>query len=466
MRDQHFARGCRVAGRTVLLTSLLATGLAGLARTGTQPAGPADAASDAAALAAYSAPRYRMIQANEAQGMGTGHLEADVRKLTRMGPDFITYNEVSYRKASSLAPGHYDVYHHAGVYQGESAVAWDHTKWTDVTKGVWMISNKLGRPAGQRLDWGVRYATWVTLRNKATGHRVSVIATHFAPDTPYTRGLTKPSAERLTYLVKALQGRGPVLVGGDLNVQYGGHRYPRSTFAAAHLIPTYDVTRKVPVTSGRASTIDYLMVRGIAKFTTGNQKAIATNSDHNALMADFSRLPLTTTLGDSGARFGAGVVATDPGTTAREEHTMVSTPLKAINSAPAGASLHVATRSLTATRIVTALERAYRRGVNVQVLTAEPSTTAQMRSLQALLGRNVSRKSWAVNRPSGYQKARLRPTVVLASRTGATPSFSFNSASPLTPAAYSGTRTGYLSVTRSTYDHFFVPFFAAVGRKV
>lgn len=465
MRDQHFARGCRVAGRTVLLTSVLAAGLVGLARTGTQPAGPADAA-DAAGLAAYSAPRYRMIQSNEAQGMGTGHLEADVRKLTRMGPDFITYNEVSYRKAASLAPGHYDVYHHAGVYQGESAIAWDHTRWADVTKGVWMISNKTGKPAGQKLDWGVRYATWVTLRNKATGHRVSVIATHFAPDTAYTRGLAKPSAERLTYLVKALQGRGPVFVGGDLNFQYDGHRYPRSTFAAAHLIPTYDVTKKVPVTNGKASTIDYLMVRGIAKYTTGNQKAIATNSDHNAVLADFSPLPLTTTLGDPGARFGAGVVATDPGTTPREEHTMVNTPLKAINSAPAGASLHVATRSLTAARIVTALERAYRRGVHVQVLTAESSTTAQMRSLQALLGKNVSRKSWAVSRPGGYRTAKLPATVVLASRTGATPSFSFNSASPLTPSANSGTRTGYLSVTKPTYDHFFVPFFAAVGRKV
>lgn len=462
MRDQHFARGCRVAGRTILLTSLLAAGLVGLARTGTQPAGPAGTA----ALAAYSAPHYRMIQSNEAQGMGTGRLEADVRKLTRLGPDFITYNEVSYRKASSLAPGHYDVYHHAGAYQGESAVAWDHTRWSDVTKGVWMISNKTGRPAGQKLDWGVRYATWVTLRNKVTGHRVSVIATHFAPDTRYTRGLAKPSAERLTYLVRALQGRGPVLVGGDLNMQYGGRRYPRSTFAAAHLIPTYDVTRKVPVTNGTASTIDYLMVKGIARFTTGNQKAIATNSDHNALLADFSPLPLATTLGDSKARFGAGVVATDPGTTAREEHTMVNTPLKAINSAPAGASLHVATRSLAAARIVAALERAYRRGVHVQVVTAESSTTAQMRSLQALLGTKVSRKSWAVSRPAGYRKAKLLATVVLASRTGATPSFSFNSASPLTPAANSGTRTGYLSVTRPTYDHFFVPFFAAVGRKV
>ncbi|GGU18102.1 hypothetical protein GCM10007979_16070 [Nocardioides albus] len=415
---------------------------------------------------AYSPPRHRMVQANLRASMGTARFKKDVREVLGTAPDFVTYNEVNGRRTADLEPGRYRVWRKGGdPYKSATAVAWDNDRWAATSKGIHQISNKRGKPADQRLHWGIRYANWVTLENRTTGRNVSVVAVHFAPKSKYYGDLVRPSARALNVLVKSLAGRGPVMVGGDLNVQYDGSRYPGDIFAAKHLVPIYDVTQQVPVTHGRASTIDYVLARGIARFATGNQRAFGLESDHNAVSVDFSPLPVTSTAGSARTRFGPGVVVTDPGMSVAEEQSVLRTVLKAVNSARPGHVVHLATRALTRARVVRALKRADSRGVQVRVVTAEETTTAQMRSLQAVLGKDVNKDSWAVPRPSGYDRAGLRATVLLVSRTGATPTFAFSSSTQMSALAGSGKRSGYVSVSKASYEKLLRPVSSAVGRR-
>ncbi|MFI5625436.1 endonuclease/exonuclease/phosphatase family protein [Nocardioides sp. NPDC051685] len=445
---------------TGLVLGLFGGGLVAV-RDSTAPA-PADLEK-----VAYSPPRYRMVQANIKASMGTARFKKDVREVVGTAPDFITYNEVNGRRTADLEPGRYRVWRKGGdPYRSATAVAWDNDKWAAASKGIHQISNKRGKSADQRLHWGIRYANWVTLENRATGRNVSVVAVHFAPKSKYYGDLVRPSARALNVLVEALARRGPVMVGGDLNVQYDGSRYPRDIFDAQHLVPTFDVTQQTPVTHGQASTIDYVLARGIARFATGNQRAFGLESDHNAVRVDFSPLPVTSTEGSARTRFGPGVVVTDPGLSAADEQSVLRTVLKSINSAGRGHVVHLATRALTHGRVLRALKRAKSRGVDVQVVTAEQTTTDQMRSLQRVLGKDVHKASWAVRRPSGYDRAGLSATVLLVSRTGATPAFAFSSSTQMSASAGTGKRSGYISVTKASYDKLFKPFFSAVGRQV
>ncbi|MEU0313638.1 endonuclease/exonuclease/phosphatase family protein [Nocardioides sp. NPDC006273] len=456
------SRGGRAA--KALLSTGLVIGLFGGALVAVHDS-PVPAEPDVETVA-YSPPRYRMVQANLRASMGTARFRKDVREVVGTAPDFITYNEVNGRRTADLEPGRYRVWRKGGdPYRSATAVAWDNDRWAATSKGIHQISNKRGKPARQRLHWGIRYANWVTLENRATGQNVSVVAVHFAPKSKHYGDLVRPSARALNTLVKALAGRGPVMVGGDLNVQYEGSRYPRDIFAAKHLVPTYDVTQQAPVTHGRASTIDYVLARGIARFATGNQRAFGLESDHNAVRVDFSPLPVTSTASSARAKFGPGVVVTDPGLSVAEEQSVLRTVLKAVNSAKRGHVVHLATRALTNGRVVRALKRADSRGVRVRVVTAEKTTTAQMRSLQRVLGKDVNEDTWAVPRPRGYDRTGLRATVLLISRTGATPTFAFSSSTQMSGLAGSGKRSGYVSVSRPSYDKMLAPVFSAVGRR-
>jgi hypothetical protein len=462
-RPQVPSRAGRVA--KALLSTGLVIGLFGGALVAVHDSS-APAATDLENVA-YSPPRYRMVQANIKASMGTARFKKDVREVVDAAPDFITYNEVNGRRTADLEPGRYRVWRKGGdSYKSATAVAWDNDEWAATSKGIHQISSKRGKPADQRLHWGIRYANWVTLENRATGRKISVVAVHFAPKSKYYGDLVRPSARALNVLVKALAGRGPVMVGGDLNVQYEGSRYPSDIFAAQHLTPSYDVTQQTPVTHGRASTIDYVLARGIARFATGNQRAFGLESDHHAVRVDFSPLPVTSTGGSARVTFGPGMVVTDPGLDATDEQSVLRTVLKSINSTKRGQVVHLATRALSNGKVLRALKRAKSRGARVQVVTAERTTTAEMRSLQRVLGKDVDKASWAVRRPSGYDRAGLRATVLLISKTGATPAFAFSSSTQMSTSAGSGKRSGYVSVTKASYDKLFKPFFSAVGRRV
>jgi len=414
-----------------------------------------------AAATTYTPPRIRMVQANLRIGTPVKKFQADVRKVLKTHPDFVTYNEVAHRHDSVLAPGKYDVWRAGGDYQGETAVAWDSTKWHSVAHGDTVISFKKGKPKGQNYYWGVRYANWVTLKGSG-GRTISVVSVHFPPDTKYTRNLTKPSARKLGKLVDKLGKKGQVLIGGDLNVSYHSSKYPRGIFADHRIVPTYDVLQKRAITSGKDVTLDYLMARGIARFAVNNQFILKLNSDHNAVGVDFE--PMPTTLSRSAVRFGTGTVMNEPHAGTRNRRVIVRSVIKAIRSTPKGAAIHLATRHLDAPQIVSSLADAHQRGVHVQLITGETRRTSGEASLARSLGTNVNKKDWAVNRPKAFGK--LPTTALLISRSGATPALRVTSGVGLTPASATGLSRAVISANKAAYDALFRSFFAAVGRKV
>lgn len=428
-------------------------------------AGSADSAGTVqvrpAAATTYTAPKIRLVQANLRIGTPVAKFQADVTKVLSTNPDFVTYDEVAQRHDSVLAPGKYDLWRAGGDYQGETAVAWDSTRWRPLAHGDTVISFKKGKPKGQNFDWGVRYANWVTLRS-TWGTTVSVIAVHFSPDTKYTHNLTKPSARNLVRLADSLGKKGTVLVGGDLNVGYHSTNYPRGIFTQHRLIPTYDVLQRRAVTSGTNVTIDYVMARGVSRYAIGHQFTLSLNSDHNAVGADFAPLPPTTTA--SKVRFGGGTVMTEPdgGTVGRK--VIIRTAIKAIRSAPKGSSIHLATRQLNAPSVTSSLAAARKRGVNVQLLTGQVTQSAAEKALSRQLGTNVGKNNWAVNRRDAFSQ--LPATVLLISQSGATPAFRLSAGVSLIQASADGFYRATISTTTSSYDALFRPFFAAVGRHI
>lgn len=414
-----------------------------------------------AAATSYHPPQIRMIQANLRIGTPVRKFQADVRKVLGANPDIVTYNEVAHRHDAVLAPGKYDVWRAGGDYQGETAVAWNSRRWHAVDRGDTMLSFKKGKPKSQKYNWGVRYANWVTLSNKG-GAKISVISAHFAPDTKYTRDLTKPSARRLGRLADRLGKRGPVLIGGDLNVSYHSKKYPRGILTEHRIVPTYDVLQRRAITSGTNVTLDYLMARGISRFGISHQFTLKLHSDHNAVGADFGLLP--TSLKPTNVRFGVGRVMSEPNGTTSSRRVILRMAIKAIRSARKGAAIHLASRSLDAKQVVNSLIDAHQRGVHVQVLTGDRTKTAAERRLSSVLGTHVKHKNWAVNRPGAFGK--LPATALLVSRTGATPAFRLSSDVGLVPASAQGRKRATISATTSSYDPLFRRFFAAVGRKV
>lgn len=437
-----------------LAAPILAHGVADRSPAGTALIRPAAATS-------YSPPKMRLVQANLRIGTPVRKFQADVRKVLSTHPDFVTYQEVAHRHDSVLAPGKYDVWRAGGDYQGETAVAWNAKKWHDIGHGDTMLSFKKGKPKGQNYYWGVRYANWVTLRNDS-GRTLSVVSAHFAPDTKYTRDLTKPSARRLGRLTDKLGQRGPVLLGGDLNVSYHSSKYPRGILTDHRIVPTYDVLQRREVTSGKNVTLDYVMARGIARFGVSHQFTLGLNSDHNAVGADFS--PMPDSLKPTNVHFGTGTVMSEPNGSTRDQRVIIRSAIKAIRSAKSGGAIHLASRSLDAPQVVSSLIDAHERGVHVQVLTGDRRKTVAEKRLTSVLGSGVKNKNWAVNRPGAF--GNLPATTLLVSRTGGTPAFRLTSGVGLVPASAQGRQRATITAATSAYDPLFRRFFAAVGRKV
>ncbi|MFT4082384.1 MAG: hypothetical protein QM638_07335 [Nocardioides sp.] len=416
-----------------------------------------------AASSTYVAPKIRIVQANMKSNQPVGHFQADVKTVLAQHPDIVTYNEVGYRYNVVLAPGRYRIWRTPGRFKGETAVAWDSRKWKLLDKGTRMVSDKHGKTKHQTVQWGIRYANWVTLRSRSTGRTISVVAAHTAPRSAVTDGLLKPSVRRIAKLVGQLADRGPVVVGGDFNVAYHSSLYPRSLLTKARMVPTYDVIGKNVATGNHhGNTIDYLFVRGVARFAMGNQRAISLHSDHNALAVDFAPMPSSTSA--SAVRFGAGTVMSDPRGAVAARRVVMRTVVKAINSAPRRATVHLATQHLRTRNVIKALRAAHRRGVHVQLITGDRHSTHVDRRFARLLGSNVGHKSWAVRRPTAFDT--LPSTGLLVSKSGATPAFRVTATSALVPSVNVGVKRAWLSTSKSSYDALFRTFFAAVGRTV
>lgn len=406
----------------------------------------------------------RFAQANLRAGMGTSALAADVATVVADQPDFITYNEVDGRQDTAVAPAPYRLFRAAKVgdanvdrYTRETAVAWNANKWTPLASGTWEISNVRGKYDWQNREWGIRYANWVTLTN-ADGRTVSVVAVHVAPDTTtFTAGILEPSLRRLGQLASVLDDRGPVMIGGDLNVNYRETaKYPRSLMAELDLTPTYDALKaSLPTGDQKGASIDYVLLRSSANFSVKQQYTRELNSDHDLLVADAA--VLTEKVG----MWGAGIVVSDPAVAPNKVVDMVA---RAIDSMPAGSTLHLSARTMYRSHVLAAIRNAKARGVQIQLLFGDRTPTPAINALMRTLGTNTARKSWAVNRPRPYTRHGIPPLQVLASESGGTPALRIDVNRAIQNTPYTQTMTGRIYTDGVSYDTAFRTFFAAAGR--
>jgi len=140
--------------------------------------------------------------------------------------------------------------------------------------------------------------------------------------------------------------------------------------------------------------------------------------------------------------------------------------VKVLNGAPAGSSVHIATRRLGGTRMIRAITRAHTRGVLVQLMTGEQHMTAAERRLGVLLGRDDTGHEWAVNRAWVWAQKRLPPASVLASQSIGTPAVRIVVNHPLVVQSQTRLMKAVIRTSKSSYDSLFVRFFAAIGRRV
>ncbi|GAA3540503.1 hypothetical protein [Nocardioides daeguensis] len=451
MRTQSSLRWLRALPATVVALSVLATLLV-LAAAGTG-GGRADLERTAAAADPGAAGGVRLVQANIKSGMSLERTAADLGQVFAQLPDFITFNEVSSRPDALLAPPGYAIQRTPGTYTGATAVVWDATRWTKLAAGTYNISNVWGKSRKQKVHWGVRYANWATLRN-AEGRTVSVVSVHFAPITKYTPGITLPSYQRLSGLAQSLSASGPVLMAGDVNVNFRSGAYPRNELAAMGLVNVFDLFGVAPATHDSGAVIDHAyLYQGDPLLPVTNLTTAELYSDHKMLTVD---------LGNVGPRAGAFA----PGWKSNQGDANATMRLvrDAIDQAPPGSALHLATKQLGGKGVYRAIVNARARGVEIQIITGHRKVTDLDRKLAKLLGTKKKHKSWA-KRKSSWSQYGLPKALVLASTSGGTRAvrIDFNRAWVGKEQRRAGS-TAQIRSDQFGYDEMFLRFFAAVGR--
>lgn len=474
----HRARTLVVALTTA---TLLAVGLSG---GGTQAA-PNRASARDDAIPAAAPGTVRITQANLLSAQAEGLFQADLAKVLSSKPDFVTYNEVPFRVDTNLAPPSYvppdgsapigyalsraapsgDV--ETDRYTRATAVAYRTDKWVALASGTANISNSRGKDRSQSTELGVRFANWVTLRG-VDGQVVSVIATHFAPDGTYSSGLLGPSAASLAALANALAPAGPVLIGGDLNVAYRSSSYNAVPWASYQLTPTYDVVGEAfPTGDHFGNTIDYLFMNQASQFTVQGQYSTVLNSDHNAVSAD---LAFTGTPANQPPAFFAGTLLNTPAGGKLGRRAVLDLMVKAIDSAPEDAGIHLQTTSFTDTVMLRALKKAIKRGVRVQVITGNTRLNGKERQLLKKLGSKITKRDFLVScTSSAYCRAQARTkkfpqTQLLVSQAGVTRALRIDADQPAVHKLSKNLTTAEVMTTQSQYDFAFGKFLRLGGR--
>lgn len=366
----------------------------------------------------------RVVEANIKSGEADKKFAADLRKVFKQQPDFVAFNEVPLRRDAVLAPGDYEIFRTPGKYTGEAPVVWNAARWTAIARGTTMISDTYGKEPGQHVDWGVRYANWVTVRSLDGCQTLSMVATHLAPENSYTKNLMAPSVARLGALTAMLSASGPVIVAGDFNRHYKSAKYPRNELTAAGLTPTYDIAGTwFPTGDHFGATIDYIFLHPASDFTFIEHGATEAYSDHDIVHAVLG-LPVTTTPGPA-VSFAQARTVNDPlSTVTLARRAVLRNALRALKSAPEGALVRILSARIDDRYLGKEIRRAVARGVRVRVVSGSAEPTAVEQHLATQLGSDPAAPSWLLFRPSAYAAGGLPSTGLAVSATGLTENFS------------------------------------------
>ena len=409
----------------------------------------------------------RITQANLLSGQPALDFQADAATVLANQPDFITYNEVPWRHDIFLAPPGYALWRTPGEYTGATPVAWRTDRWTAINQGTTTVSYKEGKLPGQKVQWGIRYANWVVLQG-IDGHVVSLISAHLAPESEITMGLQEVGVNNLGVLANQLASYGPVLMAGDMNFHYGPLQYPRELLATYGFTSTYDILGShFPTGDHRGATIDYIFLKEASQFTVHAEYNQELNSDHDAITADlsFSDAPAAVPVS-----FAPGKVTNAPEGTKVARRTVLDLMVKAIDNAPAGASIHLTTAKLGDKPLYRALRAAIDRKVHVQVVTRRNHPTQQELNLMNVLGDKVWKKDWAVGCDDECRaiesRGNLPQTRLLISESGITSAVRIDADAPMVFSSGKALTTAEVWTSQATYDGAFKRFFLLVGREI
>ncbi len=377
-RPSHAARLATVLAAAALSLGPLTTASA----HATDPGSP-----EAAKAAQRSTSDISLVQANIYTGLTVPKYQADVRTVLALGSDFITYNEAHGRNDEVMAPPGWDIYRDmTDRYTRETPVVWRTDRWTALDQGSWMISDWRGVPPGKQVELGRRWANWVTLAG-VDGRQVSVVSAHFAPEAKGMPDLLRPSMKRLGLLVDKLAPRGPVFIGGDLNVHYPGAKFPNDIVEEHAIVPTFKALGNYfPTGDHRGATIDYVMGRGNGQLVTDQHYPVELNSDHDAVYGGYRWL----TDEPSDVR----QVVSDPAGTTSVQRAAVTTLASAVRRAEPGSAVRVATATLDSAQLAKDLKSAAARGVHVQLVKIGGRETKREMSLERLLKEDGDASSW------------------------------------------------------------------------
>lgn len=372
-------------------------------------------AEDAAAAWAYP-DGVRMVQANIYNNLSVERFQADVDEVLAEEPDFVTYNEVPQRVDWVLAPKGYDLYRSTrNRYTKATPVAWRTDRWTKVDEGTKRISDYRKKPPGRRVRIGLRFANWVTLTSD-NGRQVSVVSAHVPPVDNDMPDLLRPTVRSIRDLVAKLAPRGPVLVGGDFNVQYTSRRYPRDLFDEGHMRPTYDTLDSYfPTGDHHGNTIDYVFNRGKGQLRAEEHRPVELHSDHDAVVADLGwrvDAPGDTTR-----------TVSDPTGDDAERRAAVNAFNDAVDATRSGAVVEVISGSLSLRSLYRRLVSATDRGVQVRLYSRGQDLTRLERRLRRHLAGDDDPRSEVVRCTDGcratWRESRMpRTLMMLGDATG------------------------------------------------
>jgi hypothetical protein len=334
-------------------------------------------------------------------------------------------------------------------------------------QGTLRTSNVKTRLSWQHVSWGIRYANWVTLHD-AYGRTLSVISTHLTPIISITEGLQAREVNHLGALVGTLSAAGPVLMGGDFNQGYQSTDYLRGLYEKYNLVPSYDALgTHFPTGDHHGATIDYVFLHqdlAAPVLTFTDHFPTSLYSDHDAVTVDlaWNTLPTTT------YTIARGTITNDPTGTVAQRHAVQQKMIDAIDHAPAGAAIHLASRMVSTPSMWAAVNRAIDRGVHVQIVIRSKDLSPSALAVQSRIGHNPKRKSFLVrcSDTCARRAARLGvpPTELLLSTVETVPAVRIVSDQPVTIRATKILTTARITTGQAAYDRAFRRFFALVGQ--
>ncbi|HWJ67493.1 MAG TPA: endonuclease/exonuclease/phosphatase family protein [Nocardioides sp.] len=393
----------------------------------------------------------QMVEANIKAGMTRAQTRADLAKVYADSPDFVAFNEVAGRPDSMLAPSGYEIWRTPGRYTGANPVVWRTDRWNVIARGTIYLTIVGGKTATQSTELGIRYANWATLRSVDGCQTLSIVAYHVAPKSSLTGDLLLPSVHKLGGLARSLAADGPVLLAGDLNRHVRSREYPRSLLSSYGLTATWDMTGTIiPTGDHRGATIDYVFVHTAAQFRVTRQITRELYSDHDAVVANLA-LDRRVVVPRPGTTFIRGHVVNVPESPLSAGRRAVSNRLlKAVQLAPAGSTMLMATARLDDPALRKSLVSAHRRGVNVRIVSWSSRASTQELALMEELGQARWRRSFVVRRAYSTEGA-LPPAAVLFTSSAGVRLLGIQADQPLDAHMIARTTRGQFTVERADW---------------